>query len=137
MFEGTISAKLADKFFEKSIFKIIKRRATIAALLLAIPDFGFGGVIYVFLLWNMYTKISDKIGISFSENKGKLIGVGFIVNILVAFVLDFAMTALFFIQPFLVYMQFYFSGKMFVETIKELDSANQLTRPSTATKANS
>lgn len=61
-----------------------------------------------------------KVGISFSEHKGKLIGIGVVINIIVAFILDFALSALFFIDPFLVYAQFYLSGKMFVESLKKL-----------------
>lgn len=117
---GLISAKLADKYFEKDIFKIIKRRAAIGALLMAFPDFGFGGFIFIAVLWSMYSKISAKVGISFSENIGKLIGIGVVINIVVAFILDFALSALFFIEPFLVYAQFYLSGKMFVESLKKL-----------------
>ena len=120
MFEGAIAAKLANKYFEKDIFKIIRKRALIGALLMALPDFGFGGFIFIAVLWNMYSKISEKVGISFSENKGKLIGLGFVVNIAVAFILDFMLSAFFFIEPFIVYAQFYLSGKMFVESLKQL-----------------
>lgn len=119
MFEGTISAKLADKYFEKDIFKIVKRHAAVGALLMMLPDFGFGGFIFIAVLWRMYSKISDKVGISFSDNMGKLIGVGAIVNIIVAFILDFALSVLFFIEPFIVYAQFYLSGKFFVESLKK------------------
>ncbi len=120
MFEGSISAKFANKYFEKDVFNIIKKRAAIGALLMMFPDFGLGGFIYIIVLWNMYSKICEKVGISFSDNLGKLIGVGFVVNILVAFIIDFALTACFFLEPFVVYAQFYLSGKFFIETLKRL-----------------
>lgn len=120
MFEGTISAKLANKYFEKDVFKVIKSRATIGALLMMIPDFGFGVFIFMAVLWNMYSKISEKVGISFSENRSKLIGVGMLVNIAVALIIDVAMTAFFFLEPFIIYLQFYLSGKFFVESLKKL-----------------
>lgn len=119
MFEGAIAAKFADRFFEKEIFKIIKNRATIAALLMMIPDFGLGGLIYIAVLWNMYSAICKKVGISFSENKGKLIGAGVIVNIIVAIIIDIGLTAFFFLEPFIIYAQFYLSGKFFVESLKK------------------
>ncbi len=122
MFEGMIAAKFADKYFEKSIFKIIKRRAALGSLLMMIPDFGLGGFIYIAVLWNMYSKISDNVGISFSDNIGKLIGVGVVINIIIAFVIDFALSAVFFIEPFIVYLQFYLSGYLFVESLKSFDS---------------
>ncbi len=120
MLEGSISAKLANPFFEKDIFKVIKRRAALGSLLMMIPDFGLGGFIYIAILWSMYTKISEKVGISFSQHRSKLIGVGFVVNVIVAFVIDFALSTLFFIEPFIVYLQFYLSGKLFVESLKKL-----------------
>ncbi|MBD5227798.1 MAG: hypothetical protein HDR95_01040 [Bacteroides sp.] len=121
MLEGTISAKFANKFFEKDVFKVIKRRAALASLIMMLPDFGLGGIFYVIILWNMYKKVSEKVGISFSEHKKKLIGVGLLVNIAVAVILDIALSALFFIEPFIIYAQFYLSGKMFVESLKKLN----------------
>lgn len=120
MFEGLIVSKFANKAFEKDVFKVVKRHATWGSLLMMLPDFGFGGFIYVAVLWRMYSKICEKVGISFSENTGKLIGVGVVVNIAVAFVLDFLLTAVFFILPFILYIQFYLSGKFFVESVKKL-----------------
>ena len=121
MFEGAISARLANKYFEKEIFKVVKTRAALGALIMAIPDFGLGGIIFIAVLWNMYSKICEKVGISFRENMGKLIGLGMIVNILVAIILDLALTTFFFIAPFILYAQFYLSGKFFVESLKQLD----------------
>lgn len=120
MFEGIISAKFANKYFEKEIFKIVKRHAFFGALLMAIPDFGFGVIIFIAVLWSMYGKIANKVGVSFSENWGKLVGLGVVVNIAVALVLDILLTALPFVLPFLMYFQFYLSGKFFVESLKKL-----------------
>lgn len=120
MFEGLIAAKLASNGFQKDVFKIIKRHATWGAILMMLPDFGLGGFIFIWVLWHMYSKISEKVGISFSENKGKLIGAGVIINIIVAFIIDIALTAFFFLEPFIIYAQFYLSGKFFVESLKKL-----------------
>ena len=60
MFEGIIAAKFADKYFEKDVFKVIKRRAALGSLLMMLPDFGFGGFIFIAVLWSMYSKISEK-----------------------------------------------------------------------------
>ncbi|MBD5403162.1 hypothetical protein HDR58_10280 [bacterium] len=120
MFEGTIAAKFANKYFEKDVFKIVRRHALVASLLMMLPDFGLGGLFYIVCLWRMYSKVAEKVGISFSNNKGKLIGVGFIVNIAAAFILDIIFTPLFFLEGFIVYAQFYLSGKLYVENIKKL-----------------
>lgn len=120
MFEGLIAAKFADKYFEKDVFKTIKTHATVGALLMMLPDFGFGVVFFIGVLWHMYSSVAEKCGVSFSDNFGKLVGVGFVINIIVALILDVALTAFFFIEPFLLYLQFYLSGKFFVESLKKL-----------------
>ncbi len=120
MFEGQIAAKFANKFFEKDVFKVVKSHALWGSLIMAIPDFGFGVVLFCIVLWHMYSAICDKVGISFSDHFWQLVGVGVIINIAVAFIIDFALTTLFFLEPFVMYMQFYFSGKAFVESVKKL-----------------
>lgn len=120
MFEGIIAAKLAHKGFQEDVFKVIKRHATWGAILMMLPDFGFGGIIFIYVLWHMYGALCEKVGISFSENRSKLIGIGFAVNIAVAFILDIFLTAFFFIEPFILYFQFYLSGKFFVESLKKI-----------------
>lgn len=120
MFEGYIAAKFANKMFEEDVFKTVKRHALVGALLMAIPDFGFGTLFYVGVLWHMYSSIAEKVGLSFSDNFWKLAGVGFFVNILIAFVLDLALFFVFFLEPFVMYLQFYLSGKAYVESLKKL-----------------
>lgn len=121
MFEGFIAGKFANKMFEKDVFKTIKWHAFVGALLLMIPDFGFGTIFFIGVLWHMYSSICDKVGISFSDNFWKLVGVGFIVNIIVALVIDVVFSVLFFLEGFIMYFQFYLSGKVFVESLKKLD----------------
>lgn len=120
MLEGFIAAKLANKMFEKDVFKIVKSHAFWGCLLMSLPDFGFGTVIFICVLWHMYSSIAEKCDLSFSENFWKLAGVGFIVNVLVALVLDIVLSALFFLAPFVFYAQFYLSGKMYIETLKRM-----------------
>lgn len=120
MNESELAAKLAEPFFEKDVLKIVKQHALWGSLLMAIPDFGFGIVIYCAILWHMYYSICGKVGISFSQNAFKLVGFGIVVNILVALAMDIVLTAVFFLEPLWMYFQFYLSGKLFVEAIKKL-----------------
>ncbi|MBQ0052985.1 MAG: hypothetical protein KBS89_00835 [Bacteroidales bacterium] len=117
---GFIAAKFANKFFEKSVFKTIKRHAFWGALIMMLPDFGLGTIAFIFVLWHMYSKICEKCGISFMDNFWKLVGVGIFVNIAIALVVDMAMSVIFFFEFFIVYLQFYLSGKLFVESIKKM-----------------
>lgn len=119
MLEGYIAAKFVNKMFEKDVFKIVKRHALVGSLLMMIPDFGFGVFFFLGVLWHMYDSIAKKVGLSFSENFWKLVGFGFFVNALVALVIDVALSFLFFLEPFAVYLQFYLSGKAYIESLKK------------------
>lgn len=121
MFEGYIAGKFANKMFEKQVFQTIKSHALVGALLMMIPDFGFGTIIFIGVLWHMYSSICDKVGISFAQNFWELVGLGIVVNIVIALVIDIVFTVLFFLEGFIIYFQFYLSGKMFVESLKQLD----------------
>lgn len=121
MFEGYIAGKFANKMFEKDVFKIVKKHAFWGALIMMIPDFGFGIVFFIGVLWHMYSSICNKVGISFSDHFWKLVGLGFFVNIVIALVMDVVFSFLFFLEGFAMYFQFYMSGKLFIESLKELD----------------
>ena len=121
MFEGYIAGKFADKMFEEEVFQTIKKHAMVGALLMMIPDCGLGIIFFIAVLWHMYSSICDKVGISFSDHFWKLVGVGMMVNLLVVLISDIVFTVLFFLEGFIMYFQFYVSGKMFVESIKKMD----------------
>ena len=121
MFEGYIAGKFANKMFEKEVFKIVKSHALWGALIMMIPDFGLGTLFFIAILWHMYSAICDKVGISFSNHFWSLVGVGIFVNIAIALVIDIVFSVLFFLEGFIMYFQFYLSGKLFVESIKKLD----------------
>ena len=121
MFEGYIAGKFANKMFEKQVFQTIKIHALVGSLLMMIPDSGFGTIFFIGVLWHMYSSICDKVDISFAQHVWKLVGLGVVVNIAVALIIDVLFTVLFFIEGFIVYFQFYLSGKLFVESLKQLD----------------
>ena len=62
MFEGFIAGKLANKMFEKDVFKIVKKHAFIGAIVMILPLFGFDWLIYCIVLWHMYHAICEKVG---------------------------------------------------------------------------
>lgn len=121
MFQSFISSKIAGKVYnDDDLLKIVKRHAFFGSLVMMIPDCGLGTIAFVIILWRMYSKICERIGMSFSSNFWKLVGVGFFVNIAVALAVDILLTALFFLEPFIMYLQFYFSGKLFIESAKKI-----------------
>lgn len=117
MFEGYIAGKLANRMYEHDVFKIVKKHAFWGALIMILPLFGLDWLIYCYILWHMYYAICQKVGVSL--NFGNVI-VGFIVNIIVAIVLDAILTFIPFLIGFIVYAQFYFSGKAYIETLKKM-----------------
>jgi len=118
MFEGYVAGKLANKMFENEVYRIVKRHAFFGALLMMVPDSGLGIIVYVIVLWHMYSKIAKKIGVDFKSNVFQILGVGIVVNIGVALLIDIFMTVLWFLEGFVIYFQFYVSGKLFIESLK-------------------
>ena len=121
MFEGFIASKFANKLFEKDIYRIVRNHALFGALIMMFPDLGLGTLVFIGVLWHMYSSICNKVGISFSDHFWSLVGIGFFVNIVIALVIDVIFSFLFFLEGFIIYFQFYMSGKLFVESIKKLD----------------
>lgn len=117
MFEGLIASKLANKMFEEDLFKIVKRHAFWGALVMLFPLFGLDWIVFIFVLWHMYNAICEKLGTSLNFST---IAVGFIVNIVIAIALDLLFTFIPFLIGFIVYAQFYFSGKAYIETLKRM-----------------
>ena len=65
----------------------------------------------------MYYAFCRKVGVKL--HIGNVI-VGIIVNIIVAIVLDIILTIIPLLIGFIVYAQFYFSGKAYIETLKQM-----------------
>lgn len=112
-------ANYADKMFDRETAKIIRSHAFWGALIMALPLFGVDWIIYCIILWDMYSSLCKRANKSL--NIGNIIG-GVIVNIFVAVVLDALLSFIPIIgwlgTGFVVYLQFYFSGKSYVETLK-------------------
>ncbi len=114
-------ANYGDKMFDKDTAKIVRRHSFWGALIMALPLFGVEWIVFIIILWNMYSALSKRANKKFSFGS---VVVGFIVNIVVAFAIDALLSFLPFIgwlgTGFVVYLQFYFSGKSYIETIKQM-----------------
>lgn len=120
MFEGQV-AKYAGKeiFPEEDLFKIVHGHAKWGALAMAIPLPIADTLIYIAVLWHMYHKLSER------ADKPLSIGSGILVNIVVCIIICFVDEALdwipvigWLISAFIVYIQFYMSGKGYIEVLK-------------------
>ena len=120
MLQGYIARKWGDKMFEADIAKVVKRHAFWGALVMMIPLFEIESIIFIIILWNMYSKLCKKVGTTLKFGS---IALGFIVNVVVAIAIDLVFTFLPVLgwlgTGFVVYLQFYFSGKAYIETLRK------------------
>lgn len=123
MLQKEFANHIGDKMFDKDTAKIVRRHAFWGAAIMALPLFGLDWIIYCCILWDMYASLCKRA----NQKLGKTnIVVGMVVNILIAVVLDALLSFIPVIgwlgTGLVVYLQFYFSGKSFIETIKKLKS---------------
>lgn len=135
MLQGYLANRWGDKMFEKEIAKIVRKRAFWGAIIMALPLFGIDWIVFTIILWNMYSALCKKAGTTL---KFSSIVIGFIVNIVVAIAIDMIFTLLPVLgwlgTGFVVYLQFYFSGKAYIETLKKVTvSTNENPHHSTYT----
>lgn len=112
-------ANVGDKMFDKDTAAIVRNHALWGSIVMALPLFGIDWVVFCIILWHMYSELCERANTKLEM--GNII-VGLIVNIIIAVVLDLILTFIPFIgwlgTAFIVYMQFYSSGKAFIETLK-------------------
>ena len=102
---------------------IIAFHSGIVGALMSFPEFGFGVIIFIIVLWSMYICLCKKAGISLSQNFGCIFVLGVIVNIIVALLLNLFLPI---ISGPIVAVQFYLSGIIFWTMIQGLlDSGNK------------
>jgi len=112
-------ANMGDKMFDHDTAAIVRSHALWGAIVMALPLFGLDWIAFCCILWHMYSKLCERAHKKLDT--GNVI-VGIIVNIVIAVVLDLLLTFVPVIgwlgTAFIVYLQFYLSGKSFIETIK-------------------
>lgn len=109
-------------FPEKQLLDIVKSHARWGAIAIAIPFIPVADtILYVIILWHMYHKLSE------ASHQSLKIGIGIFVNIMVCIgigiadeVLDWIPVIGWLFSALIVYVQFYFSGRAYISTLKEL-----------------
>lgn len=122
MLQGYIANKWGNKMFEDDMAKIVKKHAFWAALIMFFPTFGSGLILYCYILWHMYYSLCERCG---TELKLSTVILGIIVNIVIAVTVNIVLSWFPIIgwlgTGFIVYLQFYLSGKGYIETLKKLN----------------
>lgn len=114
-------AYYGDKMFDNDTAKIVRNHALWGAFVMSLPLFGIDWIIFCIILWHMYYALCERAN---RKLETSTIIVGLIVNIVMAIAFDAVLSFIPVIGwlgiAFIVYMQFYFSGKLFLESIKKL-----------------
>lgn len=79
--------KFLDGSLDDEIKAEIRKRGLIGGICMAIPLWGIETIVYAIVLWGTYSKISQISTVPFKENAVKNIVGGFIVNLIVVFLL--------------------------------------------------
>lgn len=113
-------ANYGDKMFDKDTATIVRKHSFFGALVMALPLFGLDWIVYIGVLWHMYSSLCERANTTL--HLGNVI-TGFLVNVVVAIAIDLVLSFFPVVgwlgTGFLVYLQFYSSGKSFWETIKK------------------
>lgn len=83
--------RFVDGALDDEIKKAIKLKALIAGIVMAVPLWGLEVIIYAICLWGTYKTICDIGHVPFRENFFKNVLSGFIINLIVTFILGLIM----------------------------------------------
>jgi hypothetical protein len=122
MFEGKIAKYVGGGMFpEEDMLKTVHKHAAIAAFVVALPLLGLEWIIFTWILWHMYSTLSKKVGVEFGCMS---MIVGIIVNVAITIAVDMGCTFIPIIgwltTAGIVYLQFYLSGKAYIETLRNM-----------------
>ena len=108
-----------DKMFDKDTATIVKNHSLWASICVMIPLFGFEVIPFVIILWHMYSKLCERAGKKLDIGS-IIVGIitNFIIGLILFLVFDF-FPILYILKWLPTYLQFYLSGKAFIETLKE------------------
>ena len=123
MFEGKIAKYVGGGMFpEEDMLKTVHTHAAVAALVVALPLFGIEWLAFIGILWHMYSSLSEKVGVPFGCSS---VIVGIIVNVAITIGVDLFGTFIpvlgWLTTAGIVYLQFYLSGKAYIETLRNLN----------------
>ena len=116
-FVKAVLKSAADEVLEKEIAKTVKQHAWIASLLMIFPLFGFDSILFIFVLWHMYTKICDLVHISFWDNFASTCLIAIIINFIIAFIASLLLSLIPLGDSIVAFMQIIFSGIAYLKAL--------------------
>ena len=117
--EGVAIAGLSNK-----VKGVVQNRALIAAVVMAIPLWGMEVIIYAIILWGMYAELCKIAKVPFMKNFFTSVIGGFIVNLIVVFILNLILDCIPFAgwvgAAIVGYCSILFSGCAYLEVLAAL-----------------
>ena len=92
--EAAYMDKYIDKGFSKRAKKSVTSHAVCGGIVLALPAFGLDSIVYMIILWHMYSALSGMARESFKSSRTKNFIGAFIVNIIVTIGIDLVLSFL-------------------------------------------
>lgn len=122
MFEGQIAKRLGGGMFpEEDMLKCVHTHAAIAAFVSVLPLPVFEQIVFFCVLWHMYSKLASKVG--HQMGCGTII-VGVATNLVIYLIYSLALEFIpvlgYLTTAAICYIQFYFSGKVYIETLRSI-----------------
>lgn len=122
MFEGKIAKAVGGGMFpEKELLKIVHNHAMIAAIIVALPLPTIEQILFICVLWHMYSALAKYVGQSLgcaSIIVGVVVNIGFMIVYSIA--LEFIPFLGWLTSAGICYLQFYLSGKAYIETLRNM-----------------
>lgn len=122
MFEGTIAKKVGGGLFpEEKLKKMVHNHAMVAAIVVALPLPAIEQILFICILWHMYSALAKHVGQSLGCSAiivGVVVNIGFMIVYSIA--LEFIPVVGWLTSAGLCYLQFYISGKAYIETLKRM-----------------
>lgn len=126
--EAGVVDRYIDKGFSKRARKKVSMCAFLGGLAFALPLFGLDNVIYMIILWGMYSSLSKMACEAYHSSRTKNFIGGFIVNFLVASAIELALSfipVVGWVGAFLVgYLSLKISGAAYLSALEVLYQGN-------------
>lgn len=107
----------ANQLLSDQVAKTVKRHAWCASLVMILPTFGLDSLLFIGVLWHMYTRICDLVNIPFWQNFVSTCLIAIIVNLVFAFVASLFLSFIPLGDSLLAFVQIMLSGIAYLKAL--------------------
>ncbi|MBR5893569.1 MAG: hypothetical protein IKZ37_08050 [Bacteroidaceae bacterium] len=129
----------ADAGLSQRVSSCVKTRSIVAAIIMVIPLWGIEVFLYAIVLWGMYSELCRLANVPFWKNFFTSVLGGFIVNIIVVFILNFILDFIpiggWIAAAIMGYCVTLFSGCAYLEVLAALHQSGKVKERFSTSKA--